>query len=267
MFLPALTIILLIIGNISQIGSHPILSVSAGAVLAMGLTAILFSAHMNMEKIFGAFLGGFRIDEDTVAGTRLFTTRVAAQVGQWLPVSLLGYFAIADDVALFSVALQFATSITLIQTVTNVKFAPVFARLHQQNDLKELRSSFRQARNLNSAVTIPIATILLFFGDEALKFFGAEYTDAYRDLVILVLANLSGVLVGPVGYFLVMIGKEREQSRIFVRTAALAMSVGLVLMFFNGRLGGVAAVSLMFVITNLYSAAVVNKFFKTRTRA
>jgi len=186
-------------------------------------------------------------------GGYFFATRASAQLGQWLPVVILGLFVTTEDVGQFSIALQVATLLTVIQTVTNVRFAPRFARLYSEGRMSALRSEFASARRLNIVFTAPFALLVLVFAKPLLGFFSEEYSDASLDLMILVIAQLIGVAVGPIGYLLAMAGKAKLQAAIFMGTGAIALSSSVVLINIEGRVGAAVCVAIMIIGTNVIS--------------
>src|SRR5690606_2899066 len=110
-----------------------------------------------------------------------------------------------------SVAERAGQLVVLPLMVMNAVIAPYFVDALHSGSRDELSRVARYSARLTFAVSLPVAAILVLFGDQILFLtFGSEYAiSAYTPMLILLFAQLLSAAMGASGYLLAMSGYDR----------------------------------------------------------
>lgn len=138
-----------------------------------------------------------------LSGTTTFTSQIT--------IVLLGVLGSSEAVAHMSVAERAGQLVVLPLMVMNAIIAPYFVNALHSGSRDELSRVARYSARLTFAVSLPVAAILILFGDQILFLtFGAEYAiSAYMPMLILLFAQLLSAAMGASGYLLAMSGYDR----------------------------------------------------------
>jgi len=112
----------------------------------------------------------------------------------------------------------------IIGSIVIVKGAHI-AKLHKQNNIKDMQSMVTILSRMMFLVTIIIVTIYYLLGDQLLGYFGAEYLDAKTSLLILSMSQLINAFTGGVGIILLMTG----HSKFVVLTVSVSAVINIAL--------------------------------------
>jgi O-antigen/teichoic acid export membrane protein len=138
-----------------------------------------------------------------------------------LCVLLLGILASPNEVGLFRTAVAAATIVTMPAIVLHTVTIPVFARLHAEGDIGQLRTLTLRTAQAQFLIMLLISPPLLVDGGPILGLlFGSDYSAAAPALSITLAGYLFSAACGPTGPLLNMTRHERRVTR--------AMSVGVV---------------------------------------
>ena len=163
----------------------------------------------------------------------------------------LGIFVNAHEVGLFRVAQQGATFVSFALVAINMAVSPQFARLYAQGDIEKLRGLVKTSARISFLTALPLATILVLFGDPLLKLlFGAEFGASHFPLVILALGQLAYAFAGPAGYLLYMTGHERDVLWSVAISVVINVIVAAILVPELGALGAAISATCAFFVWN-----------------
>ncbi len=154
----------------------------------------------------------------------MFVVAVGQLAISWSDTVALGVLGSASDVAVYASARQMAMVLSLVLVAVGSIFAPRFAACQRQNDKAALVDAARRATLFCTAATVPIAALMMVAPGQLLGLFGSEFVAGGVALRLLVTAQLINAMAGPVGYVLLMTGRERHHCYALVG-AALANGV------------------------------------------
>jgi O-antigen/teichoic acid export membrane protein len=117
---------------------------------------------------------------------------------------MLGAFGAASEVGIYSMSAFMGSKIDFFQGTFNSIFAPTIADLYSRGQYRELVRIFQTVTKWTLVLTLPVFFACLFLGHFLLELFGREFQAGWSTLVVLAVANLINIGVGPVGYMLVM---------------------------------------------------------------
>ncbi len=217
----------------------------AGGLMTMVAIALAFFAGIG-----GAARGTIR---GVVASSRHLGDRAGAQ---WLAVGLQSVLNNLPLIAVSIVAGNASAGIfglcTRLASITGISSdviiamrGPVFAEHHSRNDKVALARALRSSRRATITISLPIFVAVGLLATEIIRFFGVQDVEFAREiLLVLLIGRLIFVLVGPVSYFLWMIGAFREEI-IATAAALVTLIVGVVAVLLTGLEEPVLAVAIV----------------------
>lgn len=165
-------------------------------------------------------------------------------------VLLLGPLGEPTDVGLYQVASRGADLIALVLLAVNTAFAPTLARLYAQEKPRQLEHAVARSTRLITLVSLPVALGFIAFGGFFLAIFGPEFTAARGTLTILCAGQLVNAATGTVATLLNMTGHERDTALVVGFSAAVNVSLNLLLIPRYGLNGAAAATALGTLVWN-----------------
>ena len=166
------------------------------------------------------------------------------------PTIILGLYASAKDVGLYSLANSAAFVINFVLWIVSTVYAPYFASYHSEGKNKELRSLVLSSTMYMMFIATPIFLVIVCFPKFILGYFGNEFTEASDALVIMAFAQLFNVLTGPVYFLLNMTGLHRKLRNIVLITAVISISSSFALVPFYGYMGAAISSAIGLVVQN-----------------
>lgn len=150
--------------------------------------------------------------------------------GLGLDVFLVGALLSVHAAGIYSAAFRLTPALWLARGAMDYNFGPRAGVLFGQSDLKAIGAMYRSTSTVALASTLPIALLLAVFGKPVMgTFFGSAYEAGGSALSVLVLGFVIDSATGCNTTLLAMVGRS-----------------GFVLL--NGALGGVALLSLCFIL-------------------
>jgi O-antigen/teichoic acid export membrane protein len=127
----------------------------------------------------------------------------------WTDVIMVGYFRTFQEVGIYSAAQRTALLGILLLGVFTEIFLPLISKFHSEGNREKLEYYFKIITRWCFLLSFPIFIVVIFFAKEILRLFGDKFTIAISSLVVLCIARAINVTVGPVGYLLMMSGRQR----------------------------------------------------------
>jgi Membrane protein involved in the export of O-antigen and teichoic acid len=175
-----------------------------------------------------------------LAGLALLNTRV--------DILILSSLSTASETGVYAVAVRITDVLLLPMTVINMVIAPSVTRLFRSGDRARLQQLLVSGARFALLLTTIPAVLLLFFAPLLLTtLFGQAYIAAATPLRILTVAQLINTSAGSVGMALSMTGHEHTALRIGILSAALNLSLNLVLVTLAGGTGAAIGTALSLV--------------------
>lgn len=143
----------------------------------------------------------------------------------WADTLLLGHFADASLVGVYTVATRIMSLAIFVMAPINAAFAPHFAHHLHRKDHTEAGQLYRASTGWVLRLSAPAFAVIVLFPDELLRFFGSEYAAGALVTLILAVGQFINALTGPCGTALNMAGHVRLN--LANNAAVLALNVGL----------------------------------------
>ncbi|MEX2101746.1 MAG: flippase [Actinomycetota bacterium] len=131
----------------------------------------------------------------------------------------------AAQVGIYGAALRAAQSLFLFLTSVSLTFSPFVADLHHRGEHEKLDGLYKSVTRWTLAATIPVLLVLAILPGPVLHIFGAEFTQGEDALRILIVGMIAPVLVGTVGFILIMVGRTGWDLLVYL--AGFAIDIGL----------------------------------------
>lgn len=167
------------------------------------------------------------------------------------PILLLGIWTNASEVGVFAAANRLAALMSFLLTAANNVIAPKFAELYAKKDMAALAKVARHSAAFNTALTLPLFILLVFFGREAMSIFGEEFRGGAVILAILAVGQFINLATGSVGYLLMMSGNEITFRNLTIASALLLVLLLIGMVPVWGGVGAAYASAISVVFLNL----------------
>lgn len=230
-----------------------------GAVLA-------FVAAAFITLILGRGLWR-RVDARLKAGSAAFSSAVLLRTSLpmllgsifsliilWLPIIVLGAYASAADVGVFSAANRVAVLISFVTVAANAVAGSRIAVLYDKGDLRAVERFARQVALLLSVLAVPVFLLFLIAGHYVMLIFGAEFSEGAELLKIMAAGQLAGVMFGPAALVLSMSGNEQVMKNILLACALLGVLLSFTLIPAWAGIGAAIAVAVTVAAQNILAA-------------
>jgi len=172
----------------------------------------------------------------------------------WSDTFILGVFKTESDVGIYSIAVKLATIVSFVYNAVISILLPKIAQYYQNNEKEKLIDTVQYSAKLIFIATIPITLALVLFPKFFLSIFGEVYKEGYLILILLLIAQFTNSMAGPVGPFLNMSGNEKEQLYFICIALIVNLGVSLYLVKDFGGEGVAIGSALGMIIWNVLGA-------------
>lgn len=194
----------------------------------------------KLTKAFGSELTGDRIPEEktgallrfgalrapaTLFSQLIFFTDLFVLGWLWSGEGALG----GEVVGVYGATLQVAQSLFLFLTSVSLTFSPFVADLHHKGETDRLDGLYKTVTRWTLAATIPLLLMLAILPEEVLRIFGPEFVAGAPSLRILIIGMIVPVMVGTVGFILIMVGRTGWDLLVYAGGFTIDIGVALVL--------------------------------------
>lgn len=194
----------------------------------------------------------------------LFWVALLGLFMQWFSMFILGVWGTKTEVGVFGAAQRMAMLISLILIAINSIAAPKFAELHSRGDFKALASTAWRSARLATAAALPLMLLFVLAPGKVMSLFGPDFRAGGLELAILAAGQFVNVVIGPVGFLLMMSGNEQRTRRdVFIGSAATVI-LTLALVPSWGSTGAAIATSAGLVVMNLFLVSSVSSLLGIR---
>lgn len=113
----------------------------------------------------------------------------------------------AASVGVYGAALRAAQSLFLFLTSVSLTFSPFVADLHHRGEREKLDRLYKSVTRWTLSATIPVLLVLAILPGPVLRIFGRSFVQGESALRILIIGMIVPVMVGTVGFILIMAGR------------------------------------------------------------
>jgi O-antigen/teichoic acid export membrane protein len=166
----------------------------------------------------------------------------------------------AADVGVYGAALRAAQSLFLFLTSVSLTFSPFVADLHHRGERTRLDGLYKSVTRWTLAATIPILLALAILPEPVLRIFGREFTGGDAALRVLIVGMVVPVMVGTVGFILIMVGRTGWDLVVYVAAFGIDVGVALALIPAMGIRGSAIAQALTLSFSAVARLLLVRRF-------
>jgi len=164
---------------------------------------------------------------------------------------LLGVWATESEVGIYGAALRVALLTSFIQVAINSIVSPKIASLYEAGNHEELERVARYAVKVSTILATPPLLMFTFVPDLVLWVFGSEFMTGAVSLTVLAIAQFINVSTGPVGYLLIMTGREKKMRNVDILATGTAVILYFTLIPGYGAFGAATAYGVAIVVRYL----------------
>jgi O-antigen/teichoic acid export membrane protein len=186
-----------------------------------------------------------------VTAMPMYGSAIADVVMTFSDVLILGMFATATDVGIYTAAARTALLTRFLLLANSAVAAPRFAALHAANDKEGVTRLAVRSTMLTTVSSVPLLLLFVVFPENILSLFGPQFEAGAQALIILSIGQFVNAATGPVGYLLNMSGFHRIEGRIAVAGAVMTAGLCFALIPLWGILGAAAANAIATASCNL----------------
>jgi O-antigen/teichoic acid export membrane protein len=135
----------------------------------------------------------------------------------------------AATTGVYGAVLRAGQSLFLFLTSVSLTFSPFVADLHHRGERERLDELYKQVTRWTLAATIPVLLVLAVLPGQVLRVFGPEFVEGDAALRILIAGMIVPVMVGTVGFVLIMAGRTGWDLLVYVASFGLDVAVAFAL--------------------------------------
>lgn len=171
----------------------------------------------------------------------MFLTSSMILIISQIDIIMLGIFASEKIVGIFTIVAKLSLLANFILITINTIIGPKFSKLYFEKNHTDLKSLLKKSTYLIVFSSIPIAIILVVFGEFILESFGNEFMLGYNSLLVLVIGYTLLLVAGPIEMFMNMTGKQKTLNFIYLIGGTLNIILNYLLIPIYGMIGASSA--------------------------
>lgn len=157
---------------------------------------------------------------------------------------MVGALLDSSNAGQYGAALRVSQLAALGTIAANAIAGPLMAEQHASDRPHELRRTVRLCARGAVVCTLPAFLFLTFFGEWVLGFFGPQFAEAYKPLVVLLAGQLLAALGGPVIFLMMMTGHHKVTAYVVCLSALLNIGLNWLLIPRLGITGAALATAI-----------------------
>lgn len=158
----------------------------------------------------------------------------------------------STEAGLYTAASRCAGLVTFVLLAVNAVAAPSISALYAERQFAALRVLISRLRWWMLLPSIIVGSALVVLGGPLLSIFGPDFRVAWGPLGILVCGQVVNAAAGPVGYVLILTGKEIAAVRVYGIAALLNVILSVALVGRFGLVGAATGTAAATVIWNAW---------------
>ena len=205
-----------------------------GTIAAYGVSMLLGSlvAVYYLRKLFPPLFDNkaparFETKELFAVSVPMSITAGAQYLNTWSAVWVMGAFAAAGPVGIFTAAARTATLSTIVRFAFSGIFSPIISSFYARDELDDLGRLYKDVSRWIFTGAFALFLPIVLLSQQILAIFGPGFITGWTALIIVSAAQLYSSSVGPTPRMLAMTGNQN----VAMFTTAAAALVGLVVSF------------------------------------
>lgn len=177
-----------------------------------------------------------------------------------VPTIALGALSPKETVGVFGVSLKIIMLISFVIISVNSIAAPKYAHLLESGKTDEALALAKKLTRFLILLSFPPILIMIIFPQFVLSIFGKDFVDGSLTLQIMLIAQMVNIGAGPVGYLLMMAGKERKMVKAIIFTSSINFVLSPLLIYKFSLLGAAIGYISVLSLQNILLKFFVRKY-------
>jgi len=224
----------------------------------IGLTAVvgLLATIYVFKKVYPAELNG---RHSSLSHYKMWLSVAIPSAGMSVTALLLkqtdtlmlGAMQGTRESGIYVVASKVAALVSVPLTVANIIIVPYISSYYYSEDRYRLQKYLTRSMRISGAVAVCAGLFVWVLGGSVLRLFGDEFAAGLPALKILVLGNIADVLVGSVGFILMVTGHQWYAFKVLFLMVLLNVLLNYLLIEKLGMHGAALSTAFVTVMWNL----------------
>lgn len=241
LIIPLTVLFALVAGILPSIETALYLTAAVATVAAViGLVA---SAAAVLSKPPTAPVEDISIRSMLVVAVPIWGLIIAQNIADWYGLATVAAQHGARDAGLYRVAMQFASAFGIVSMSLFNIYSSQFSAAHAAGDFPKVARLARSATWLGTALTLPVALVVIVAVPQILAFIGSVFVEASTMLRVAVLSQILFLALGPPGLVLAMVGHERIILAVSIAYMMAVLIIAPIAATYLGSLGIVLSLS------------------------
>jgi O-antigen/teichoic acid export membrane protein len=183
-----------------------------------------------------------------------------AQLLFWIDTFVLAHYRGSAQVGVYGATVRTGQSLLLFLTSLSLVFSPFVADLHYRGEKDKLDALYKNVTRWGLATTLPILLALAILPGTIMRVYGERFVVGASALEILIIGLIVPVIVGTVGFILIMVGRTGWDLLVYVASFVVAVGIAVLLAPTYGMRGAAIAEAVTLTLSAFARLMLVKKF-------
>jgi O-antigen/teichoic acid export membrane protein len=183
-----------------------------------------------------------------------------AQLLFWIDTFVLAFFRGSSEVGVYGATVRTGQSLLLFLTSLSLVFSPFVADLHHRGEKEKLDALYKDVTRWGLATTMPVLLALAILPGTIMRVYGDEFVAGQSALLILIVGLIVPVIVGTVGFILIMVGRTGWDLLVYAGSFVMAVGIALILAPKYGMRGAAVAEAVTLTVSAFVRLMLVKRF-------
>ncbi len=184
-----------------------------------------------------------------------------AQLLFWIDTFVLAAIK-PGQVGVYGATVRTGQSLLLFLTSLSLVFSPFVADLHHRGEHEKLDQLYKNVTRWGLATTLPILLALAILPGTIMRVYGPQFVAGRSALLILIIGLIVPVIVGTVGFILIMVGRTGWDLLVYMGSFATAVGIAVILAPHIGMRGTAIAEAVTLTASAVARLLLVRKFVR-----
>jgi O-antigen/teichoic acid export membrane protein len=182
-----------------------------------------------------------------------------AQLLFWIDTFVLATIH-PGQVGVYGATVRTGQSLLLFLTSLSLVFSPFVADLHHRGEKQKLDALYKNVTRWGLAITLPILLALAILPGTIMRVYGPDFVKGRSALLILIIGLIVPVVVGTVGFILIMVGRTGWDLLVYLGSFVTAVGIAVVLAPRYGMRGAAVAEAVTLTVSAFARLMLVKRF-------
>src|SRR5262245_29882714 len=183
-----------------------------------------------------------------------------AQLLFWIDTFVLAAYRSSAEVGVYGATVRTGQSLLLFLTSLSLVFSPFVADLHYRGEKDKLDALYKNVTRWGLATTLPILLALAILPGTIMRVYGPRFVVGASALEILIIGLIVPVIVGTVGFILIMVGRTGWDLLVYVASFFTAVGIAVLFAPRYGMRGAAVAEAVTLTLSAFARLMLVKKF-------